>query len=105
MRLNDRSTPLFEVGRVVVTAAADAEIQRIARVKGLDGGAMLASLVRRHQVGDWGETGKEDRERNESAISASGGNIHSVYDIEGTTFWVITEADRSYTTIMLPDDY
>ena len=105
MRLNDRSIPLFEVGRVVITATADAEIQRITQGKGTDGGAMLASLVRRHQLGDWGETGKEDRERNESAISRSGGNIHSVYDIEGTTFWVITEADRSYTTIMLPDDY
>jgi len=105
MRLNDRSTPLFEVGRVVITAAADAEIQRIAHRKGLDSGAMLASLVSRHQFGDWGETCKDDRERNESAIGASGGRIHSVYDIEGTTFWVITEGDRSSTMILLPDDY
>ena len=105
MRLNDRSTPLFELGRVVITATADAEVQRIGKGMGLDSGAVVAQLVRRHRLGDWGETGKEDRERNESAISASGGNIHSVYDIEGTTFWVITEGDRSYTTVMLPDDY
>lgn len=66
---------------------------------------MLTYLVRGHQVRDWGETSREDRERNEFAVSASGNNILSVYDIEGTSFWVITEGDRSYTKIMLPEDY
>jgi hypothetical protein len=66
---------------VVITAAADAKIQSIAQRKGLGGGAKLASLVRRHQLGDWSETGNDDRERNESAISASAGNLHSVYNI------------------------
>jgi len=96
---------LVELGQVVCAAIAKAEIQRIAQEIGSDGDAILSSLVRRHHLGDWGETCKEDRERNESAIGASGGRIHSVYDIEGTSFWVITEGDRSSTMILLPGDY
>jgi len=84
---------------------AEAEIQRIAQEIGSDSESMLSSLVRRHHLGDWGESCKEDRERNESAIGSSGGPIQSVYDIKGATFWVITDGDRSVTTVSLPDDY
>jgi len=105
MRLHDHRTPLFEVGRVVITAAADAEIERIAQMRATDRETLVSSLVLRHQVGDWGATFEADQLKNESALGAAGGNIHSVYDVEKTIFWVITEADRSITTVLLPDDY
>lgn len=62
-------------------------------------------LLRRHQSGDWGDVGLADRESNEFALR-DGGRLLSAYELEdGTRVWVITEADRSSTTILLPEEY
>ena len=59
----------------------------------------------RHSKGDWGDCCKDDREANDIALQ-DGSRIFSVYHDEvGTKFWIITEADRASTTILLPSEY
>jgi hypothetical protein len=61
--------------------------------------------IQRHQAGDWGNLTDDDRAANDSAL-VQGGRILSAYEaVNGTKFWLITEADRSVTTILLPEDY
>ena len=65
----------------------------------------IVAALRRHAVGDWGDVTPDDRAANDDALK-SGERILSVYrSATGTTFWVLTEADRSVTTVLLPDDY
>ena len=65
---------------------------------------MLRAL-QRHHSGDWGDVCPEDHEANEQAL-CEGTRLFSVYRTQaGTKFWIITEADRSLTTILLPEDY
>ena len=67
--------------------------------------ADVISFLARHLSGDWGEICAEDAEANEGAV-ADGGQLMSVYtSASGTTYWVITESDRTITTFLLPDDY
>ena len=63
-----------------------------------------SSLLTRHQAGDWGELDEEDKKANQDAL-AYGLRIMSVYRVLGVRFWVITEANRASTTIMLPEEY
>ncbi len=60
----------------------------------------------RHARGDWGELGERDWEANEEALEL-GLRLFSAYPAEGHPgrFWVITEADRSATTVLMPGDY
>ena len=61
--------------------------------------------IGRHQAGDWGDVGEDDRTANERAL-VEGTRLWSVYHAEsGVKFWLITEADRSYSTVLLPEDY
>lgn len=65
----------------------------------------IVAALRRHAAGDWGEVDDEDRAANDDALRTDG-RLLSVYRAaNGTTFWVITEADRSVTTLLLPEDY
>jgi len=85
----------FFCGRVVMTRNAQSTLP-IPDVQ--------AALVR-HANGDWGEVCDEDRQANEDALRG-GARLLSVYhDSRGTKFWIITEADRSATTVLLPEDY
>jgi len=61
--------------------------------------------IKRHLSGDWGDIGDEDRQENELSLK-EGFRLLSVYHANnGTKFWIITEADRSHTTVLLPEDY
>ncbi|MBC8019107.1 MAG: hypothetical protein H7X83_11400 [Verrucomicrobia bacterium] len=61
--------------------------------------------LKRHLAGDWGEVCDEDRAANESALS-DGERLLSVYQKEGVPkIWIITEWDRSYTTVLFPEEY
>jgi hypothetical protein len=65
----------------------------------------VTAAIRRHASGDWGEFDEHDRRENERAL-LDGSRLFSVYrDRNGTKFYVITESDRSATTILLPEDY
>lgn len=61
--------------------------------------------IQRHQAGDWGEVSEEDRRENELSLK-EGFRLWSVYHSRtGLKFWVITEANRSSTSVLLPEDY
>lgn len=90
-------TPLFDLGTVVATPAALKAIGH--------GGEIPETFLERHKTGDWGDLDREDRQMNDLAVKA-GSRVLSAYDLTGgTKIWVITEADRSATTILLPEEY
>jgi hypothetical protein len=65
----------------------------------------ILACIARHQAGNWGEVGPEDRAANDHAL-VNGSRIFSVYrSAKDLTFWIITEADRSSTCVLLPEDY
>ena len=84
----------FELGHVVATPAALARLEA-AEVTG-------ASLLDRHAVGDWGTV--DDPAENEEALR-EGERLLSVYEVSTGTVWIITERDRSVTTLLTPGDY
>ncbi|MGZ8246219.1 hypothetical protein [Methylomagnum sp.] len=88
--------PLFALGQTIATPGA-VEAMRQAGVSPL-------ALLSRHQRGDWDDLCREDKQTNEQAL-ATGERIFSSYQLETAKFWVITEADRSATTILLPEEY
>lgn len=86
---------LFQLGRLLITARANSDLEA----------AEVREALRRHQLGDWGELCEEDRAENDASV-IEGRRLFSAYTArDGTKFWVITEADRSSTTVLLPDDY
>lgn len=87
-------SPKFTLGQVVITANASAQLDPAAVREGL----------KRHAAGDWGEVGEEDRRENEFSLR-EGYRLLSVYGHGADRFWIITEADRSVTTVLMPDDY
>jgi len=65
----------------------------------------VRTAIGRHAAGDWGDLCEEDLEANRFALD-EGLRVLSAYeDRAGVKFWIITEADRSATTVLLPDDY
>jgi hypothetical protein len=64
----------------------------------------IAEALRRHASGDWGDVCKTDAEENELSLK-EGFRLMSVYTFDEKKLWVITEADRSVTTALLPDEY
>jgi hypothetical protein len=61
-------------------------------------------LLARHTSGDWGDLDAQDLRENERSLK-HGWRILSSYPVGGKTVWIITEADRSVTTILLPEEY
>ncbi|WP_321885985.1 hypothetical protein [Paraburkholderia bannensis] len=89
--------PRFPMGKPVITPQAQAALD----ATGIEGVLLLA----RHIHGDWGDLTAEDLAANELAL-LTGKRLLSSYDLPGGgRVWIITEADRSVTTILLPDDY
>jgi hypothetical protein len=89
--------PLFDLGQTVATPGAIEALQQ--------SGVSAASLLVRHHCGDWGDLCAEDLSENNYALS-HGYRLFSSYQItEATKIWVITEADRSVTTLLLPEEY
>jgi hypothetical protein len=84
------------LGRVVATPGA----LRVLFEAGEDPMRYLA----RHSSGDWGDLDKHDRKENELSLK-HGWRIVSSYLVGRETVWIITEADRSVTTILLPEEY
>jgi hypothetical protein len=61
--------------------------------------------LQRHSTGDWGELDAEDRQENDRALQSGLRLLSSYISTSGATYWVITEANRSVTTLLMPDDY
>lgn len=95
--MNTPSYPVarFKLGRIVSTPNALAQLTQEDILRG----------IQRHQAGDWGDVGAEDRQANDQAL-IEGTRLLSAYRAaNGTKFWIITEHDRRTTTILLPEDY
>jgi len=89
--------PLFPLGETVATPSALAALD----IAGVTPETLLAC----HERGDWGDLSDHDRQMNDRALP-SGGRLLSAYRLpDGTRVWIVTEADRSATTLLLPDDY
>jgi len=84
----------FPLGQVVITPNA------LEKLKSDD----ILNALNRHVVGDWGDLEEEDRQTNDEALQ-SGDRLLSAYRSGDTKFWIITEADRSSTCVLLPEDY
>ncbi len=89
--------PLFTFSKVVTTPGALAAIEK--------SGQQPGEFLDRHQSGDWGDVPPEDIKENELSLK-HGFRLPSVYLLStGIKIWVITDADRSSTTVLLPEDY
>jgi hypothetical protein len=89
--------PRFPLGQLVATPGALDALTKI--------GSSPQEFLDRHVRGDWGELSDEDRQENEFSVT-EGLRILSAYHLsDGTKIWVITEADRSSTCILLPEEY
>ena len=84
------------LGRVIATPGA-------LKLLGKSGGHPF-DLLARHATGDWGELCAFDRRQNEFALR-DGYRVLSSYETTAGRVWIITEADRSVTTILLPEEY
>lgn len=86
----------FQPGALVATAEV---------LKHIDHNYLMAALCQ-HLQGQWGLLDVEDWDANERALK-DGGRLLSVYPLPNSpkSFWIISEADRSSTTILLPGDY
>ena len=95
---NKRSTiPRFALGQTFITPGAEEALQ-IA-------GQSATEFLRRHMSGDWGDLSDEDVKENEFSLK-EGLRLLSAYQTgKGQKLWIITEADRSATTILLPSEY
>jgi hypothetical protein len=89
----------FDLGRVVITAAANEWME--SRPGRADA---VSSCLSRHLSGDWGVVSDADAAANDEATS-NGERLLSSYEVDGRGLWVITEADRSATTVLFPEDY
>lgn len=85
----------FTLGQCVVTTGVSSLIPE----------SMIEKSIQRHASGDWGDICEEDRGGNEHALKV-GNRVMSVYKSDaGDEFWIITESDRSVTTVLMPDEY
>lgn len=88
---------VLELGTVVATPGAIEALKTA--------GQSPSPFLNRHLSGDWGDLDEEDRHTNDEAVN-NGTRVLSAYRLkDGTQIWVITEADRSSTCLLLPEEY
>jgi hypothetical protein len=89
------SAAKFQLGQIVATPNA---LNHLTQDE-------IRSGIIRHQSGDWGDLDADDRKENDLALER-GTRLLSAYQASnGVTFWIITEADKSSTTVLMPEDY
>jgi len=89
--------PMFPLGQILATPRALETLQQLRR--------SAQSFLIRHVLGDWGDLVEEDKKQNDLAVDM-GGRILSEYNLpDGSRLYMITEADRSATIILLADEY
>jgi hypothetical protein len=89
--------PLFDTGQLVATLGALAALEKA--------GQSAIEFLSRHVCGDWGELPNEDKAENHFTLEKGFRLLSSFRTAAGDKLWVITEADRSVTTILLPEEY
>jgi hypothetical protein len=97
MNTKNQLSPKFSLGQIVSTPGALELLEK--------NNENASTYLQRHQQGDWGELCDEDREMNDQAL-IDGSRILSAYEVGSEEkIWIITEWDRSATTILLPSEY
>lgn len=91
----DPSQPLFQIGNLFATPNAISQVTN----------DEIQAALARHQKGDWGEVCKEDLLANNVAVVNETRILSAYKTSKGKKFWIITEADRSSTTVLMPEDY
>jgi hypothetical protein len=86
---------LFQPGHIVGTGGALSVLSR----------EDVMEALRRHLSGDWGDLSTEDKQENDFAVNNELRILSSYSSKKGVKFWIITEADRSVTTVLLPEEY
>lgn len=89
--------PRFQPGRIVATPGGIDALSRTQQA--------AATFLARHLSGDWGDLDDEDRRANERSVEDHCRILSAYHLNDGTKIWIITEADRSATTILLPEEY
>ncbi len=88
----------FKIGQLAATAGVDALVKQ--------GRLDPTSYLRRHVSGDWGDVDEAERQQNDAALASGDSRLFSVYRIApDLNLWIITEWDRSVTTMLLPGEY
>ncbi|MBS0477379.1 MAG: hypothetical protein JSR28_19800 [Proteobacteria bacterium] len=96
--LNLASQARFSPGQVVMTTGVD-ELVRQGRLN-------PTPYLRRHLHGDWGDLSGDDRRLNDAALASGEDRLFSSYQVmPDLKLWIITEWDRSVTTLLLPSEY
>ena len=90
-----KTSSKFNLGQTVITPNAQETLHP----------EDVFNSLRRHASGDWGDGCPDDREENELSLKEGFRLLSVYYDRNGVKFWIITEADRSATTILMPEDY
>ena len=88
---------IFPLGRIVATPGALRALERANQ--------SAAFFLARHAGGDWGEVDQEDVRENEYSVAHGFRLLSNYTTAAGEKLWIITEADRSSTTLLLPDEY
>jgi len=91
------TNPLFHLGDVVATPESICTLN--------DHGISAHSLLQRHASGDWGDLCEEDVQANNDALQHGDRLLSSYVLSDSCKVWIITEWDRSVTTILLPSEY
>lgn len=91
---NDTSIRQLPLGTIVATPTV---------LKSIPFDTIVAS-IERHRRGDWGEVSGDDLAANEEALTTGGRMALSVFSEGESTFWIITEPDRSVTTVLFPEE-
>jgi hypothetical protein len=93
----NRLVPKFSLGRVVATPGALRALEQ--------SNQSPFEFIERHQAGDWGELCEEDQKENEFSIRNDFRILSAYRTRKNVKLWVITEADRSSTCLLLPQEY
>ena len=89
--------PLFDLGQLVATPGALAALEKT--------GQSPMEFLSRHVTADWGDIPEEDRKENQYSLEHGFRLLSSYRTTADQVVWVITEANRSHTTLLLPDEY
>ena len=89
--------PLFDLGQLVATPGALAALEKT--------GQNPMEFLSRHATGDWGDLPREDKDENQLSLEKGFRLLSSYRTSAGDKIWVITEADRAHTTLLLPEEY
>ncbi len=95
MSLPKQERPSFALGKTVITRGANATLDK----------TEVLNAIARHARGEWGDLCDDDKQANDDALTCGARLLSAYHTSNGQKFWIITEADRSATTVLLPEEY